>query len=75
MSGWAYERIADDIASAIATGMLKPGDKLPSLRDLCVAHHASFATVRTSVLILKARGLIVGQQGVGMYVADLEDHR
>lgn len=66
----AYVRIVDDIREQIRSGRLRPGDRLPSFAALCEHYKASNSVVRTAMLLLKAEGLIRGQQGKGVYVTE-----
>jgi GntR family transcriptional regulator len=63
-----YERIADDIEAQIASGDLKPGDQLPTTKEIQEQYGAGYGTVRSAILILKSKKLIEGRQGEGMYV-------
>ncbi|MFG3577002.1 winged helix-turn-helix domain-containing protein [Micromonospora chersina] len=65
-----YERIANDIRTQIRTGELKPGDKLPSISELCAQYGVSTQVIRSAMLILRAEGLVEGHQGRGVYVRD-----
>ncbi|MBE1487694.1 winged helix-turn-helix domain-containing protein [Plantactinospora soyae] len=64
------QRIAQDIRNKIASGEYKPGDKLPSLRELIAIYDVSAEPVRSALLILQAEGLLEGHQGKGVYVTD-----
>ncbi|RBQ05131.1 GntR family transcriptional regulator [Micromonospora sp. LHW51205] len=64
-----YEQVIDDITTAIRTGQLKPGDRLPSIADLCVQYEASATPIRHALLLLDARGWIETHQGRGSFVA------
>lgn len=63
-------RIADDLIAMIKSGELRPGDPLPSARELRERYRCSITPVREAVNLLKARGWAVGQPGVAVYVAD-----
>lgn len=65
-----YERIVADIRSKIHAGELRPGDRLPSTRELREQYGCSQVTVRTAILLLQAEGLLRGDQGVGVFVAN-----
>lgn len=67
-----YEQIAEHIAALIAVGELKPGDKLPSTKQLVADYEVSETVIRFSMVQLKARGLVYGQPGKGVYVATPE---
>ncbi|HEY0700452.1 MAG TPA: winged helix-turn-helix domain-containing protein [Micromonospora sp.] len=46
----------------------RPGDKLPSLRELVAHYGVSAEPVRSALLILQAEGLVEGHQGKGVFV-------
>ena len=62
-----YEALADDIARSIHSGLLKPGERLPSVRETCAARKISPSTVFQAYYLLEARGVVV------KYRASLED--
>jgi GntR family transcriptional regulator len=64
----AYQRIADDLRAAIASGGLRPGDKLPSERELAQRYSTANMTARQAIGILKAEGLVSSRQGRGSFV-------
>lgn len=64
-----YEIIAEDIASAIQQGLLKRGDKLPSIREIQRSKLVNASTVFQAYYLLEARGLIVARPRSGYYVA------
>jgi DNA-binding GntR family transcriptional regulator len=61
--------LADDIAVQIEQGTLRPGDQLPTVTELCALYGVSDIVVRGAVDWLKARGLVEGVPGVGVFVA------
>lgn len=65
----AYLRVADDIASRIASGELAPGARLRSERDLAEYYDVSYGTVRHAMQVLRERGLITTIHGRGTFVA------
>lgn len=64
-----YEALAADVAASIQAGVLKPGDKLPSVRQASSSRHVSPATVFEAYYLLEARGLIRSRDRSGYYVA------
>lgn len=68
-----YRRIANLITESIRSGELKPGDKLPSTAELADTHHVSWATINRAFGLLHDRGLVVGRQGKGIYVAPIPE--
>jgi GntR family transcriptional regulator len=65
-----YQRVAGDIRTKIEMGLLKPGDRLPSTRQLIEQYEVSETVIRFAMVQLKAEGLVVGQPGKGVYVAE-----
>ncbi|WP_229399753.1 FadR/GntR family transcriptional regulator [Micromonospora okii] len=63
-----YEQVASAIREQIRSGVLKPGDQLPTTQGLIEQYSVSYGSVRTALLILKAEGLIEGRQGEGVFV-------
>jgi DNA-binding GntR family transcriptional regulator len=64
-----YLRIAADIREQIRSGKLRPGDRLPSTRELQQQYGAGTTAIRNAMLILRSEGLVEGHQGRGVYVA------
>lgn len=67
-SGPTYRAIADAVADAIADGSLKPGDRLPTHRDLAWALGVTVATVTRAYQEARRRDLIDGEVGRGTFV-------
>ncbi|MGX1612822.1 GntR family transcriptional regulator [Micromonospora chalcea] len=65
-----FRRIANDIAAKIKSGELKPGDRLPSTRELAETYGVHMNTVYRAMSLLHDRELITGQPGRGTYVAE-----
>lgn len=63
-----YQLIAKELEDSIAAGELRPGDMLPSTSELRAEYKVSYGSVRDAILILKAKGLVEGRQGVGVFV-------
>ncbi|WP_255989433.1 aminotransferase-like domain-containing protein [Chitinolyticbacter albus] len=66
-----YAQLADELAQAIASGVLKAGEKLPSIRKLSAQRHVSLSTVMEAYRSLEDRGLIEARPQSGFYVARL----
>jgi DNA-binding FadR family transcriptional regulator len=58
-----YERIVDQVESAIASGDLQPGQRLPSERELVAQFGTSRATVREALRVLESSGLVRSRPG------------
>lgn len=65
-----YEQIKVQILSLITSGVLSPGDKLPSLRTLAADLSINFNTIKKVFAQLEEDGVIVTIQGKGCFVAD-----
>ena len=67
------EEIVDQIKSLISKGDLKPGDRIPSERELAVMLGVSRPSVREAIMVLDAMGFLEARQGGGTYVRSLMD--
>jgi DNA-binding transcriptional MocR family regulator len=63
-----YEALADEIAQSIRTGVLKLGDRLPSVRQASASRGVSPSTVFEAYYLLEARGLIRARERSGYYI-------
>ena len=70
-----YTQIVDRVKHMIATGELKPGDQLPTVRQLALDLRVNLNTVARAYMILNEAGIISTQQGRGTYVRDRPDER
>lgn len=68
--GKLYSEIADAIAARILSGGLRPGDRLPSERDLSHEFHVSRPTVREAMIALEVRGMVRTAERSGAFVTD-----
>jgi DNA-binding GntR family transcriptional regulator len=64
------QEIVDAIVAQIRAGQLRPGDPLPTARQLREQFDVSITPVRRAIDELKHRGYVVGVPGVRVYVAD-----
>jgi GntR family transcriptional repressor for pyruvate dehydrogenase complex len=63
-----YQQVASTIMASIASGKYKPGERLPSERDLAAAFKVSRPTIREAMIALEIRGLAETRHGSGIYV-------
>ena len=63
------DQIIDKLASMIATGELKPGDKLPSEPELMKNFGVGRSSIREAVGALSLIGLVTVRPGHGTHVA------
>ena len=64
------EAMADRLRQEIADGRYKPGERLPTEREMSEAYGVSRSIVREALGRLKQDGLMVSRQGSGAFVAD-----
>ena len=65
-----YRQIVDQVTYQIAGGVLRAGDRLPSVRDLARQLPANQNTVLKAYDLLERDGLISRRQGDGTFVQD-----
>jgi DNA-binding transcriptional MocR family regulator len=53
-----YQQIADHLARGIQRGLVRPGERLPSLRSICRSHGASLMTAVAAYRRLEDLGLV-----------------
>ncbi|HEY9787551.1 MAG TPA: PLP-dependent aminotransferase family protein [Candidatus Obscuribacterales bacterium] len=63
-----YRRLSDALRKAILEGRLKPGDAIPSVRDMATTFRLSRATVLKSLEDLHKQGFLETIHGSGTYV-------
>ena len=63
-----YERYAAEISELIRTQALRPGDRLPSVRQASASRRISASTVFEAYYLLEARGLVQARPRSGYYV-------
>jgi GntR family transcriptional regulator len=70
----AYQRIQRNIRKTIDSGALRPGDAVPSERELARIHDVSLMTARHALATLQQEGLVERKQGVGTFVSSPKIH-
>lgn len=63
-----YQQLAEQTEALILNGVLRPGDRLPSVRQACRIHDVSPITVTQAYYILEGRGLIETRPKSGYFV-------
>ncbi|WP_264941971.1 FadR/GntR family transcriptional regulator [Sphingomonas caeni] len=63
-----YEKVSAALASRIASGEFRIGDRLPSERELAQLHGVSRPTIREAIIALELDGLVDVRMGSGVYV-------
>ena len=64
----AYMQIVHQVKQALRLGMLRPGDQLPTVRDVVAALAINPNTVLKAYRELEMEGLVAGRQGQGTFV-------
>ncbi|MBG0830499.1 GntR family transcriptional regulator [Planomonospora sp. ID67723] len=66
----AYRQIVDELSREIRDGRLPPGAALPSIAQLCERFDVSASVVKSAISVLRTQGVVVGQQGKGVFVRE-----
>ena len=69
MSKFEYAKLADAVAAEIASGVLKPGDRLPPQRTFAYERKIAASTASRVYTELLRRGLVVGEVGRGTFIS------
>ena len=67
-----YQAIAEALRRRIASGELKPGEKLPPVREMAGRWDCTPGTVSRAYAQLAREGLVTGHRGGGTRIAPLE---
>lgn len=65
---YLYQQISESIQGRIMAGELKPGDRLPSVRQMCAQWNCTPGTVQRAYNELARRGLLTSRAGKGTLV-------
>lgn len=66
----SYLQIVQQVRQAIRLGILAPGDKLPTVKEVVAAVAINPNTVLKAYRELDLEGLVDGRRGVGTFVAE-----
>ena len=66
-----YLQVVERIKEHIASGRLKPGDQLPTVRSMALELRVNFNTIARAYRILDEVGIISTQQGRGTYILEM----
>ncbi|MFJ6675521.1 TetR/AcrR family transcriptional regulator C-terminal domain-containing protein [Actinosynnema sp. NPDC091369] len=69
MNDAIYQRIAREIREAIESGELRPGDRVPSTREITVRWNVAMATATKVLVTLRSEGFVRPVAGVGTVVS------
>lgn len=65
-----YRRISEQVRSEILTGVLKPGSRLPAVRQMAARWGCTIGTVQRAYQELAQQGLVTVRPGQGTHVVD-----
>src|SRR3978361_1116896 len=65
-----YLQIVQQVSQAVRLGVLRPGDQLPTVKDVVGTLTVNPNTVLKAYRDLDHEGLVEGRRGVGTFVAD-----
>jgi GntR family transcriptional regulator len=65
-----YLQIVDQVKSMVASGVMKPGSQLPTVREVAAELRINFNTAARAYRLLHEEGIISTQQGRGTYVLE-----
>jgi len=66
-----YTQIVNQVQSQVVSGILEPGDQLPTVRALAEELRVNFNTVARAYRILDEERIISTQQGRGTYITEI----
>lgn len=69
-----YAQIIDGFKEQIASGILQPGEKLPSVRELAAELAINPNTIQRAYRRLELEGWIATVPGKGCFVCEVDDH-
>ena len=67
-----YMQILNQVKRATATGMLKAGDQMPSVRELALELTVNPNTIAKAYQELERDGVIKSVRGIGTFIAETE---
>jgi GntR family transcriptional regulator len=70
----AYQRIQSTILQKIESGGLRPGDAVPSERELAKIHQVSLMTARHALASMEREGVVERRRGIGTFVSAPKIH-
>jgi GntR family transcriptional regulator len=65
----AYAQLVQQVREALRLGLLQPGDRLPTVREVVTSCTVNAATVLKAYRELELSGLVEARQGAGTFVS------
>ena len=69
-----YQTIARQLLEVFVSGRYKPGDRLPTERELAIQYNVSRPTIREAIIALEVQGFVEVRVGSGAYLKGLPDN-
>ncbi len=69
-----YEQIKDKIKGLVINGVMKPGEKIPSVRELAQMLTINPNTIQKAYKDLESEGIIYSVQGKGNFISQLDSN-
>ncbi|AVH60037.1 MULTISPECIES: winged helix-turn-helix domain-containing protein [Streptomyces] len=66
-----WQQVYEQLRERIVDGTYPPGERLPSVVDVCAEFDISQVTARKALKELRAEGLAYMQPGIGTFVTEL----
>lgn len=67
-----YMQVLNQVKRAVASGLMKPGDQMPSVRELAMELTVNPNTIAKAYQELEREGVIKTVRGVGTFIAEKE---
>lgn len=68
-----YAQVVEQLRSLVLSGALRPGDRLPTVRELAVQQRINRNTAAKAYGLLEAEGVLETRRGQGTFVAAAPD--
>ncbi|MDX2263014.1 MAG: GntR family transcriptional regulator [Gemmatimonadales bacterium] len=64
-----YQQIVDSFRRSVVSGRLRPGDQMPSIRELAIDLRVNPNTVQHAYSVMEREGLVQVRRGMGSFIA------
>ena len=65
-----YQKIANSTRQDILVGKLKPGDRLPTVREIAIQWNCTLGTAQRAYAELSRQGLVISRSGQGTHIVE-----